>query len=127
MNTSKQVNVMIGLLFLMVITVALYWLWDPIRADDQAEKLEESAIERGANLFATFCRSCHGNQGLGRLERSDLPGLPLNLPENRPDSPLVLEQIQKRMRDTIECGRVGTLMPAWSQQHEGPFTNEQVR
>jgi plastocyanin/mono/diheme cytochrome c family protein len=126
MNTSKQVNVMIGLLFLLVISVTLYWLWDPIRADDQTEKQEEASIERGANLFATFCRTCHGNQGLGALERSDLPGLPLNLPDNRPEDPLLLEQLQRRIRDTIVCGRVGTLMPAWSQSQEGPFNEEQI-
>ena len=31
------------------------------------------------------------------------------------------------MRDTISCGRVGTAMPAWSQQHNGPLSDEQIR
>lgn len=127
MNTSKQVNAMIGLLFLLVISVALYWLWDPIRADSATDKAERTAAERGANLFATYCRTCHGNQGMGRLERSDLPGLPLNVPDNRPDNPLALETLQARLRDTIHCGRVGTLMPAWSQEQGGPFNDEQIR
>ncbi len=127
MNTSKQVNTMIGLLFLLVISVTLYWLWDPIRADDRIEEQEHKTVERGANLFATFCRTCHGNQGLGVLERSDLPGLPLNLPENRPDIALELEQLQARIRDTIVCGRVGTIMPAWSLDQGGPLNDEQIK
>lgn len=31
------------------------------------------------------------------------------------------------MRNTIVCGRVGTAMPAWSQEHGGPLSDEQIR
>lgn len=127
MNTNKQVNLMVGLLFLLVVAVAMYWLWDPIRADNAEAEQTEKAAERGAALFATFCRTCHGNQGMGRLERTDLPGLPLNLEDNRPTGELKLEQLQARIRDTIVCGRVGTIMPSWSLDQGGPLNGEQIR
>jgi plastocyanin len=31
------------------------------------------------------------------------------------------------MTNTITCGRVGTAMPAWSQSHGGPLSDEQIR
>jgi plastocyanin len=31
------------------------------------------------------------------------------------------------IENTITCGRVGTAMPAWSQQHGGPLSDEQIR
>ena len=31
------------------------------------------------------------------------------------------------IRNTISCGRVGTAMPAWAQEHGGPLSEEQVR
>lgn len=127
MNTSKQVNLMVGLLFLLVVSFTLYWLWEPIRAEDAGGKQTDKAAERGAKLFATFCRTCHGDQGLGRLERNDLPGLPLNLPDNRPEASLELEQKRALFRDTIRCGRVGTLMPPWSQDQGGALNEEQIR
>ncbi|MFQ5878909.1 MAG: c-type cytochrome [Dehalococcoidia bacterium] len=118
---------MVGLLFLTVVSVALYWIWDPIRAEEAEEEQTEKAAERGAALFATFCRVCHGNQGLGRLEGTNLPGLPLNLPENRPSKPLDLERLQALFADTIRCGRVGTLMPPWHLAQGGPLNDEQIR
>jgi plastocyanin len=31
------------------------------------------------------------------------------------------------LTNTIACGRVGTAMPAWAQQHGGPLSDEQIR
>src|SRR5690606_25399389 len=31
------------------------------------------------------------------------------------------------MTNTIACGRVGTAMPSWSQDHGGPLSDEQIR
>jgi len=85
MNTSKQVNVIIGLLMVGAIATLLYFLWDRLEreADATERQLTENA-ERGGALFAPNCSSCHGLTGKGALERAGLPGAPLNLEENRP-------------------------------------------
>ncbi len=123
MNTSKQVNVMIGLMFVTLIGVLLYFIWDDVRAEDATEKQIAENAERGGRLFSLNCRRCHGMNGLGPLENVNLPGLPLNLEANRPDELGELMNRQTRILDTIRCGRVGTLMPAWSE-NQGGFLND---
>ena len=139
MNTSKQVNVMIGLMFVTLIGVLLYFIWDDVRADDAKEKQVVENAERGGNLFSLNCRACHGMNGLGTIENTLLPGLPLNLDLNRPTMPDPddpennvpdlgeLMNRQNIIRDTIRCGRVGTLMPAWAEDQGGPLNDFQIQ
>ncbi len=127
MNTSKQVNVMIGLMFVTLIGVFLYFIWDDIRAEDAKEKQVVENAERGGKLFSLNCRRCHGMNGLGTLENVNLPGAPLNLESNRPDQPGDLMNRQARILDTIRCGRVGTLMPAWAEDQGGPLNDFQIQ
>jgi uncharacterized cupredoxin-like copper-binding protein len=35
-------------------------------------------------------------------------------------------EIQSRFRDTIRCGRLGTLMPAWAEDQGGPLNDFQI-
>src|SRR3990172_943406 len=127
MNTSKQVNVMIGLMFVFLVGTLLYFVWDTVRAEDAEERQIVVNAERGGRLFSLNCRSCHGINGLGPLENPNLPGIPLNVKEtNRPDDPGKLLERQNRIRDTIRCGRVGTLMPQWSEDQGGPLNDFQI-
>src|SRR3990170_3861457 len=127
MNTSKQVNVMIGLMFVFLVGTLLYFVWDTVRAEDAQERQTVVNAERGGRLFSLNCRSCHGINGLGPLENPNLPGIPLNVKEtNRPDDPGKLLERQNRIRDTIRCGRVGTLMPQWSEDQGGPLNDFQI-
>ncbi|MDO8615210.1 MAG: c-type cytochrome [Dehalococcoidia bacterium] len=126
MNTSKQVNVMVGLLMVFLVGTLLYFLWDSARADEATERQLRVNAERGGALFALNCRSCHGLTGQGPLERGGLPGVPLNLSANREGSAGQILALQNRMRDTIVCGRVGTVMPAWSQAQNGPLNDFQI-
>jgi len=82
--------------------------------------------ERGGRLFSVNCRSCHGIRGLGPLENPNQPGAPLNVETNRPDDPGKLLERQSRILDTIRCGRVGTLMPAWAEDQGGPLNDFQI-
>ncbi|MCH7522444.1 MAG: c-type cytochrome, partial [Chloroflexi bacterium] len=139
MNTSKQVNVMIGLMFVTLIGVFLYFIWDDIRAEDATEKQLVENAERGGKLFSLNCRACHGMNGLGTIENTLLPGLPLNVDLNRPmmpdpDDPSrnvpdlgELMNRQNIIRDSIRCGRVGTLMPAWAEDQGGPLNDFQIQ
>jgi len=127
MNTSKQVNVIIGLLMVGTIATLLYFLWDVIEREHDAEarQLQENA-ERGGALFALNCSSCHGITGKGALERQGLPGAPLNDESKRPTESKDLDPLRDRFRDTITCGRVGTLMPAWSDAQGGSLNSFQI-
>jgi plastocyanin len=128
MNTAKQVNVMIGLMFIMMIGGLLYFLWDDDRAEQATQVQGREMAERGGNLYSLNCRSCHGLQGTGIQERAGLPGLPLNLDANRPPELTggALEARQKRFYDTIVCGRVGTVMPPWHVDQGGALNSFQI-
>jgi hypothetical protein len=41
--------------------------------------------------------------------------------------PAVLTDRARLITNTITCGRVGTAMPAWAQEHGGPLSEEQIR
>src|SRR3989304_7494024 len=107
MNTSKQVNVMIGLMFVFLVGTLLYFVWDTVRAEDPQERQAVVNAGRGGRLFSLNCRSCHGINGLGPLENPNLPGIPLNLETNRPDDPGKLLGRQSRLLDTIRRRRGG--------------------
>lgn len=127
MNTSKQINIMIGLMFLLIITLGIYFVWDQnVRAQDASRRqVEENAI-RGGKVFALNCRVCHGDTGRGYMENPNLPGPPLNLEAYRVTDPTKLKPLQQRLYDTLRCGRVGTLMPPWSQEQGGTLTDTQI-
>jgi mono/diheme cytochrome c family protein len=87
---------------------------------------EKTNVERGAALFAQNCRACHGLTGEGSAERGGLPGAALNTPTNYdlPESQIATRQ--QRLKATIECGRVGTLMPPWSIDEGGSLNFFQI-
>ncbi len=128
MNTSKQVNVMIGLLFLLVITFGLYFVWDQnVRAERAEDRQAEENAIRGGKLYALNCRICHGDQGLGSQENPNLPGAALNLENYRTTDPGQLRTLHQRLFETIRCGRVGTLMPTWGEDQGGTLNNTQMQ
>jgi plastocyanin/mono/diheme cytochrome c family protein len=123
MNTRKQVNVMIGLMFVFAVGMFLYFLWDDPRAETAARHQMEVNAERGASLYALNCRVCHGITGLGALELPTLTGAPMNVDANREAD---VARIQY-LRDTIRCGRVGTVMPPWSIEQGGSLNDFQIQ
>jgi len=137
-NTAKQVNVMLGLLFVGLFATFLYFLYDngfnafgidfDGRETAAAERQEKTNVERGAALFSTNCSSCHGLTGQGALERVGLPGAALNVEGYRPPGATATEvsQLQSRFMDTIECGRVGTVMPPWHIDNGGALNSFQI-
>lgn len=133
MNTSKQINVMVLLVFLAVIVTGAYTLWDPGRAEEAQDKQLESTVRRGAYLFSANCRVCHGDAGEGgqassrlraapALNRADLQGM---IDGKRDDVKYANDY--KFVYYTITCGRVGKVMPAWAQSQGGPLNEEQIK
>jgi plastocyanin/mono/diheme cytochrome c family protein len=129
MNTSKQINAMIAMLLLLLLGVGVYTIWDPFRATAKTDQTKEQLADYAAARFARNCRQCHGNEGEGRTglgpplnpEYRDSSGLPVF------DDPSKLDEEQKLVLNTINCGRVGTYMPAWSQDQGGNLSAEQIR
>ena len=67
----------------------------------------------GALLYASNCAVCHGLEGEGRIGAA----LAKVWPSIRPDL---------RVRSVIETGVEGAAMPAWSQEHGGPLTGQEI-
>ena len=138
MNTGKQVNAMIGLLFLTVVVLGLYFLNEGNRLSDATEDVTERNAERGARLFVQNCRTCHGLNGLGPEDAPPGFGVKLNstafliLGE---DNEFGLEAtpvgeadgVRRFLTDTISCGRTGTFMPPWSERFGGSLSDTQIR
>lgn len=132
MNTGKQINAMIALMLLLLLLVGVYTIWDPFRAEATNERTREEIIERAAHTFARNCRQCHGNDGEGRIGPALNPEFRARLRETNPNvldftNPNQLQENQRIVRNTLECGRIGTIMPPWSQAQGGGLNDEQIR
>ena len=131
MNTSKQVNVMIGLLFVSFVVIVGYLFNESNRQEVETEEITHRNAERGARLFVANCRTCHDLEGTGGIgaainnkafwvfEEGNAQGV-VPTPEGE------AEAIRKYLRETIECGRPGTYMQTWSQRFGGPLSDTQV-
>ena len=131
MNTSKQVNVMIGLLFVSFVVIVGYLFNESNRQVVETEEITHRNAERGARLFVANCRTCHDLQGTGGIgaainnkafwifEEGNAYGVAAT-PAGE------AEAIRKYLRETIECGRPGTYMQTWSQRFGGPLSDTQV-
>jgi mono/diheme cytochrome c family protein/plastocyanin len=133
MNTSKQVNVMVLLVFLAVFITAGYTLWDPTRAEDAQDEQLEGTVRRGAYLFSANCRFCHGDAGEGGSASNRLRAAPalnrdgLQGTIDGVRDPIKYANDYKFVYYTITCGRVGKLMPAWAQTQGGTLNAEQIK
>ena len=133
MNTGKQVNAMVLVLFLLVIATGAYALWDTTRADSAIDDQQEMTAERGATTFALNCRLCHGDRGQGGVAGGRLPSAPalarddLQGIENGTFNQDALDSAFKFVMNTVTCGRVGTSMPTWGQSQGGTLSEEQIR
>lgn len=121
MNTQKQIFVIVVLFFTLVGGCGAYSLIDlPHRAAIQTTYTQDESITRGALLFANNCRNCHGIKGQGGV------GLVLNKDAFKDQDPLVLKANRDLITRTLQCGRAGTLMPAWLNTNGGSLNAEQI-
>jgi mono/diheme cytochrome c family protein len=129
MNTSKQINVMIVLLCILLVGVGAYTIWDPFRAEAETERTKEKLAERAAHTFVLQCQRCHGAEGEGRLGLGPAlnPTFRKQLGLTDFTDPAKLRENQQFVRNTIECGRIGTVMPPWSTAQGGALSDEQIR
>lgn len=131
MNTSKQVNVMIGLLFLSFLAFGAYIVNEPNRAANAADAQHETVLVRGANLFVSNCRNCHGLVGEGGVGYAlDNPAFYIFGEDNEFGAPETPEGEERTIRNflfnTIACGRTNTAMPPWSERYGGTLSDTQI-
>jgi len=135
MNTSKQVNVMIGLLFVAFMVFSAYIVTEPDRQATAREGQHETSVNRGAALYVANCRTCHGMVGLGGEEGALAPKLNSNAflilgEDNEYGLPATPEGEARAIHDfvfnSIACGRVNSAMPVWSERYGGPMSETQI-
>ena len=135
MNTSKQINIIVALVFAAVLATGIYTIWDPSRASEAKDVQKEKTIQYGAFLFAQNCIVCHGNKGEGGAASNRLKlAPPLNRPDLQGKDPKtgVVSETDKAQQvkfvvNTITCGRVGKAMPTWGQSQGGTLNDNQIR
>lgn len=131
MNTSKQVNIMIGTVLLAILMFGGYIGYESTRQAEARIEITDRIAERGARLFVNNCRSCHGLEGEGHV------GPVLNRPAFRiigehdssgaPPSPQgEADAVTNFLFNTISCGRTNTFMPLWAQRFGGSLSDTQV-
>ncbi|MCC6236208.1 MAG: c-type cytochrome [Dehalococcoidia bacterium] len=134
MNTSKQVNAMIGLLGLLVLVLAAYAINEGNRMEAAREEILERDIVRGSKMFVNNCRSCHGMTGKGSEEGAFAPVLHndsfLIIDEHNQDFEATpagdAAKIRTFLRTTIACGRTGSPMPTWAERYGGPLSDTKI-
>ncbi|HID64310.1 MAG TPA: c-type cytochrome, partial [Anaerolineae bacterium] len=115
-NMERKIVLGWGLTLAIVIFVAVYWLNEPQRMAMASEEFRLEAVQRGAELYAEHCASCHGDEGQG------IPnvGSPLN-------SRAFLEMYDdEAIGAAIYDGRPNTLMTAYAQAKGGPLRDNQI-
>jgi mono/diheme cytochrome c family protein len=98
-----------GLAWAAVLLLSLAWAVPTLAQ----EGTDEETIAEGAQLYAENCAVCHGAEGNGRVGAT----LAQDWPSIRPDL---------RVKDAIENGISGSVMPAWSQENGGPLAESQI-
>jgi mono/diheme cytochrome c family protein/plastocyanin len=135
MNTSKQISIMVLLVFASVIATGAYFVWDPHRASEAKTRQTDKTVEYGAYLFAQNCITCHGNKAEGGAASNRLKAAPaLNRPDLQGRDPKTgqvakgdKQQAFKFVVNTITCGRIGKSMPTWGQSQGGTMNDQQIQ
>ena len=135
MNTTKQVNVMIGLLFMSFLVFGAYIATEGAREASARDTQAEMMARRGAELFVANCRACHGLEGMGPDEGGIGPRLnnlaflvlePDNVFGHKETPAGEARNIRDFVFNTLACGRSNTAMPVWSERYGGPMSDTQI-
>ncbi len=114
-STDRVMMLGVVLLLALVAAFPLYLLYEP-GAREEARRVQlESLVSEGASTWEFNCTSCHGETGEG----VSAPAL---------NSAQFLQfSSDDQTRLLISVGVPGTAMGAYSQDHGGPLTSEQIR
>jgi mono/diheme cytochrome c family protein len=114
-STDRIMLLGAALFVVLVAAFPLYLLYEPGAREDARRVQLESLVEEGASVWEFSCGACHGEAGEG----VSAPAL---------NSKQFLESsTDEQARLLISVGVPGTTMGAYSQDHGGPLTSEQIR
>ena len=132
--------VMIGLVAMATVFL-VYAANEPNRRDTQTVRQDDLAIERGTQLFITYCLQCHAPDGTGAMEGTGRVGGVLNQEKiadksglqvvYQSDDPAMQTKAEHFIRYRIENGapgdpRLPLVMPAFGQDLNVEQINELV-
>jgi len=98
----------------------------PYRVGIQEDFHRSESIERGALLFANNCRGCHGDEGQGAIGPPLNPLVSSSSDDFQNQDPLIIEQKKEKVRRTLFCGRVNTVMQPWLNTVGGSLNEVQI-
>ena len=114
-----------SLIMLSVISlmIPVFWIVENNQELMAQSQLHMIDVQRGATLYGTYCYTCHGTMGQGRV------GPKLN------GNPSVISLSDTNVIRIISAGIYSTdsakldqpIMPAWSQQYGGPLTDNDIQ
>jgi mono/diheme cytochrome c family protein len=116
MSRTRTVEIAVALVAGLGLVVALgvAITREPARIDAAAADILETQIDDAMDLYAEQCSVCHGLNGEGIGSNPPLDAEALRTAD--------VDSLFK----TIERGRFGTAMPAWSLDDGGPFSDYQI-
>ncbi len=125
-GAERKTQVAMAMILTIGVVMLLYGLNEPQRQAAAIERQRETAMERGARLYAQYCFGCHGYNGQGAI----VPGqevLAANLAlraatGDRDEDRKLFDFLTK----TIARGRPNTPMPAWGLQDGGSLNDEEI-
>jgi mono/diheme cytochrome c family protein len=130
----------------MAVFLPAYWLREPTRIKDKAGQFADESELRGAIVyqdesfsehlpghpfFVANCARCHGKEGDGTIQpfRETLtyaePPLRYILARYKAAGKNE-DDVKRIIRDAVERGRPGTLMPTWGLAFGGPLNEQQL-
>lgn len=114
-NYRRQMLIGLVLTLVTVVALAVAWLTEPSRMAEAKDAADKLSLSQGRQIYVANCTACHGTRGEGGV------GPALN------DKNVLSKGTNEVLAGYIAVGRPNTLMPAWSQAHGGPLTDEDIR
>ena len=126
-------------LFVIAITLPLYWLNEPGRQDGARDTFEDAFVSRGAAMFETTenegfnCAFCHGGmEATGSAVPFTITDANGQFVEQVTWKAPALDTVLLRfsraeVRDILVYGRTWSPMPAWGVKGGGPLNEQQIQ
>ncbi len=134
-NLPAEQRALLGTLSFFAIIVIVGWVGvnEPRRMAEFDSQYQARSIQRGAVLFDSNCKSCHGANGQGIEGVAPAINTPAMFNGERLAELAYPGTVQDYIELTIAAGRPARSanwpnpMPTWSQDYGGPLRPDQVR
>jgi mono/diheme cytochrome c family protein len=114
-STNRWMAVGAGLLITMALVFPFYRWYEPAARDDARDRQEADLAAEGETVWSFNCASCHGLNGEGVTAPA------LNSTE------FLQSATDDQIGLLVSVGIPGTQMSAFSLDHGGPLTSEQIK